>query len=334
MNLSDFDYSLPEELIAQYPAEPRDAARLLVVDRASGTIRHDIFRNVHAYLPPESLLVVNNSKVIPARLLGQRSATGGQVEVFLLKQIDAHHFEAMLRPLKRIRDGEFLVFPGDIRCQLVDREKRIVRFEQEDILKKLEKFGHIPLPPYIKRPDEAKDREYYQTVYAKNDGSVASPTAGLHFTKPLMASLERQGHTFAEVTLHVNYGTFKPVETENILEHPMHVEEYTISEDVHEKVMAAKGEGRKIVAVGTTSCRTLESFARSKNLSGTTDLFLYPGCDFWMVDGMITNFHLPRTTLLMLVAAFAGRELILKAYAEAVRERYRFYSYGDAMIIV
>ena len=334
MKLADFDYSLPEELIAQYPSLERDQARLLVVDRDKTTITHDIFKNVGKYLPSQSLLVVNNSKVIPARLLGSKFRTGGEVEVFLLKQLDAHHFEAMLRPLKKIQDKELLVFSGGMSCRLVDREKRIVRFEEEDVLKKLENVGHIPLPPYIKRPDEKLDREFYQTVYAKRAGSVAAPTAGLHFTKPLITSLKRKGHEFAEVTLHVNYGTFKPVETENILDHPMHSEEYVIPQMVEKKIAGAKTSGQKIVAVGTTSCRTLESFARTGNLRGATDLFLYPDCDFKLTDVLITNFHLPRSTLLMLVSAFGGLGLIRRAYEEAVREKYRFYSYGDAMIVV
>jgi S-adenosylmethionine:tRNA ribosyltransferase-isomerase len=367
MKLSDFDYNLPQELIAQYPLKRRADAKLLIVDRATGRITHDVFRNVALHLPLGSLLVVNNSKVIPARLLGRKLRTGGEVEVFLLRQVDAHHppshlasealrpaaperqrgerdvaihgdtglhFEAMLRPLKKIREGEVLQFPGGIECALVDREKKIVRFSDKDILKKLEKVGHIPLPPYIKRPDEKLDREYYQTVYARRPGSVASPTAGLHFTKPLMASLKKSGHDFAQVTLHVNYGTFKPVETENILEHPMHEEQYAITPKVAAKVKAARKAGRKVVAVGTTSCRTLEAYARSGKLSDTTKLFLYPGCDFKLVDVLITNFHLPRSTLLMLVSAFGGLSLVRKAYDEAIRNHYRFYSYGDAMLIL
>lgn len=334
MKLSDFDYDLPSELIAQYPCPERDQARLLVVDRTSGTISHDIFCNIGRYLPDKSLLVVNNSRVIPARILGTKSRTGGEVEVFLLKQIDPYHFEAMLRPLARIQEGEALVFPGEVVCRLVDRARKIVCFEQADILKKLEDVGHIPLPPYIHRPDETVDREFYQTVYAKSAGSVAAPTAGLHFTRPLMARLESEGHTFTEVTLHVNYGTFKPVETENIKDHPMHTEEYCVPEAVEKKILEAKNAGQKITAVGTTSCRTLESWARTGKARGGTDLFLYPGAAFQMTDALITNFHLPRSTLLMLVSAFAGTDLIRRAYGEAVRERYRFYSYGDAMIIV
>ena len=334
MKLSDFDYDLPEALIAQYPSLKRDDARLLVVDRRSGRVSHDIFRNVGTYLPPEGLLVVNNSKVIQARLIGQKVRSGGQVEVFLLKHLEGRRFEAMLKPLKKIQEGEILLFPGDVRAKLVDRFARTVEFDRDDVLKTLEKVGHIPLPPYIKRPDEDSDRVNYQTVYAKHAGSVAAPTAGLHFTKDLMASLKKAGHSFAEVTLHVNYGTFKPVEEEDITRHPMHHEHYEIPGAARQQILEAKAKGQKIVAVGTTSCRTLEAFARTGKAEDDTNLFLYPGADFRMTDTLITNFHLPRSTLFMLVSAFAGLDLVQRAYAEAIREKYRFYSYGDAMIVL
>lgn len=334
MKLSDFDYDLPENLIAQYPCEQRDEARLLVVDRRTGGISHDIFRNAGQYLPPSSLLVINNSKVIQARLIGEKARSGGQVEVFILKHLEGRRFEAMLKPLKKIREGEVLLFPGDVRAKLVDRQARIVEFDRDNVLSVLEKVGHIPLPPYIKRPDESSDRINYQTVYAKQAGSVAAPTAGLHFTKPLMASLQQAGHSFAEVTLHVNYGTFKPVEEEDITRHPMHFEHYEIPADTQRKLTEARARGQKVVAVGTTSCRTLESFGRTGKMEDDTNLFLYPGAELKMTDALITNFHLPRSTLLMLVSAFAGLDLVRKAYAEAIKEKYRFYSYGDAMIIV
>lgn len=334
MKLSDFDYALPEELIAQYPSPRRDDARLLVVDRRSGHVSHDIFRNVGTYLPPEGLLVVNNSKVIQARLIGQKVRSGGQVEVFLLKHLEGRRFEAMLKPLKKIQEGEILLFPGDVRAKLVDRFARTVEFDRDDVLKTLEKVGHIPLPPYIKRPDEDSDRVNYQTVYAKYAGSVAAPTAGLHFTKDLMASLKKAGHSFAEVTLHVNYGTFKPVEEEDITRHPMHHEHYEIPDAAGKQLLEAKAKGQKVIAVGTTSCRTLEAFARTGKAEDDTNLFLYPGADFRMTDTLITNFHLPRSTLFMLVSAFAGLDLVQRAYAEAIREKYRFYSYGDAMIVL
>ncbi len=334
MRLSDFDYSLPEALIAQYPSEKRDASRLLVVDRSTGELVHTVFRRLGDHLPRQSLLVVNNSRVIPARLLGEKPRSGGQVEVFLLKSLGGRRFEAMLRPLKKIREGEPLVFAGGISCQLVDREQRVVEFDRDDVLKALESVGHIPLPPYIKRGDEDSDRVQYQTVYARPRGSVAAPTAGLHFTKQLMDSLKLEGHGFAQVTLHVGYGTFKPVEAEDIVSHPMHSEEYSISPSVVRKVAAAKASGRRIVAVGTTSCRVLESYARSCQVRGATRLFLYPGAEFKMVDVLLTNFHLPRSTLLMLVNAFGGSALIRRAYEEAIREKYRFYSYGDAMLVI
>jgi S-adenosylmethionine:tRNA ribosyltransferase-isomerase len=333
MKLSDFDYALPEGLIAQYPSQKRDEARLLVIDRRHGRISHDIFRHVGKYVPSPSLWIVNNSKVIYARLLGQKAVSGGQVEVFLLKHLEGRRFEAMLRPLKKIREGEILLFPGGVKAKLVDRQARIVEFDREDVLKVLEKVGHIPLPPYIKRPDEDSDRVNYQTVYAKRSGSVAAPTAGLHFTKPLMASLKKEGHSFAEVTLHVNYGTFKPVEEEDITRHPMHHEHYGIPGLAQKKLSQARAKGQKVVAVGTTSCRTLEAFARTGKPEDDTNLFLYPGADFRMTDMLVTNFHLPRSTLLMLVSAFAGLDLVQRAYAEAIKEKYRFYSYGDVMLI-
>ena len=281
MRLSDFDYHLPEALIAQYPAAKRDEARLLVVDRRTETVRHDVFRHLGKYLLPKTLLVVNNSKVIPARLLGQKLRSGGQVEVFLLKALEGgRRFEAMLRPLKKIKDHEPLVFAGGLTARLVDREARVVEFDRDDVLKAVEKAGHVPLPPYIKRPDEASDREDYQTVYARYSGSVAAPTAGLHFTRPLMASLRRDGHGFARVTLHVNYGTFKPVEAEDVVSHPMHSEDYVIGPSALKVVRAAKEAGRPVAAVGTTSCRVLESYARSGRLRDSTRLYLYPGADF------------------------------------------------------
>ncbi len=334
LKLQDFDYSLPEDLIAQHPAACRDDARLLVVDRGASSIRHDLFRNLGKYLPSGSLLVINDSKVIAARLLGEKPRSGGKVEVFLLKQVDGRRFEAMLKPLKKIKEGEPLVFADGVTARLVDRARRIVEFDRDDVLKALERIGHIPLPPYISRPDEASDRVDYQTVYAHNPGSVAAPTAGLHFTKPLMAALKKAGHGFAAVTLHVNYGTFKPVEEEDITRHPMHSEHYVIPDVAIDKISKAKSCGQKVVAVGTTSCRTLEAFARSGKAEDETNIFLYPGAQFNMTDVLITNFHLPRSTLLMLVSAFAGLDLVRKAYAEAIREKYRFYSYGDAMIVL
>ena len=333
MQLRDFDYDLPPERIAQYPSSSRDEARLLVVDRAARSITHDIFRNIGCYLPADSLLVVNDSRVIPARLLGIKPRSGGQVEVFLLKKIGPKSFEAMLRPLKKIRENEVLAFPGGVSATLIDRDRRIVEFDRDDVLGYLAEHGHIPLPPYIRRPDAASDRIDYQTVYARVPGSVAAPTAGLHFTEQLMAALRASGYDFAGVTLHVNYGTFKPVEAEDVVAHPMHLEHYEISLAACAALAKARARGRKVVAVGTTSCRTLEAFARTGRRADDTDLFLYPGAEFKMTDALVTNFHLPRSTLLMLVSAFGGFELIRQAYRVAIQEKYRFYSYGDAMIV-
>ncbi len=325
---------LPEELIAQHPAKKRDSARLMVINRANGTITHDIFANLGEYLPPKAILVMNNSKVIPARLFGKKK-TGGTVELFLLKSLeDGYSFEALLRPLKKVRDNEPIEFAPGISAVLVDRNKRIVRFNKKNILTHLKEVGHIPLPPYIKRNDEPSDKEDYQTVYAKRLGSVASPTAGLHFTKKLIARLKARGHALKELTLHINYGTFKPVETPDIRQHPMHTEKYSLSPVVHEALVKAKKKGVPVAAVGTTSCRVLESIACSGKLSAETNIFMYPGFQFKTTDILITNFHLPYSTLLMLVCAFGGYDLVMKAYKEAIQERYRFFSYGDAMLII
>lgn len=334
MKLSDFDYQLPTELIAQYPLKKRDDSRLLVVHRQTGEIKHSFFKDISHHLPTKSLFIINNSKVIPARLLGKKRKSGGRVEVFLLKSIDEKKFQVMLKPLKKIKEQEILEFPQGLLGRLIDREKCIVEFEGEDVYSRIEKIGHMPLPPYIHRLDENSDRETYQTIYAKIKGSVAAPTAGLHFTEELMTSLKQRGHCFAEVTLHVNQGTFKPVDVENILDHPMHSESYEMTQDVVDMIRQKKLLKHPIVAVGTTSCRTLESFAKTNLLKAETKLFLYPGASFKMVDILITNFHLPKSTLLMLVSAFAGTDLIKKAYQEAIKEKYRFYSYGDAMMII
>lgn len=335
MKLSCFDYRVPGELIAQHPLKKRDQARLMVVDRSKAAISHDTFANLHRYLPPRSCLALNDTKVVPARLLGRR-ATGAEVEIFLLKKLaDGYSYETLMRPLKRLKEGEQIVFNGgSIIARIEDKEKRIVRFNRKNLNPLLTKIGHMPLPPYIKRPDLTSDRRDYQTVYAKREGSVAAPTAGLHFTKAQLAQLKRQGHRVEHVTLHVNYGTFKPVEAEDITRHPMHIEEYGVTRKAYAAIRKAKNTGHKVVAVGTTSCRVLETVARTQALEGETNLFLYPGADFKMTDILVTNFHLPRSTLLMLVYAFGGMELMKRAYLEAVREKYRFYSYGDAMIIL
>lgn len=334
MELNDFDYSLPEELIAQEPISCRDESRLLVVDRAAQSITHSVFKNLNNHLDPQTNLVVNDSKVVPARLLGSKDGSGGRVEVFLLKrERDDYHYQVMLRPLAKIKESHRLVFGDDFWCQLIDRENRIVQFNRPDVLEQAYHFGHMPLPPYIKRGDTARDQVQYQTVYAQHPGSVAAPTAGLHFTNELCGGLKKAGHVINHVTLHVGYGTFKPVEVEDLEQHPMHHEEYDISPDIWNLLQKSKEAGQKILAVGTTSCRTLESVALGAALRGSTDLFIRPGYDFKMIDQLITNFHLPKSTLLMLVYAFGGVALMKKAYQEAIKEKYRFYSYGDAMLI-
>lgn len=332
MHLKDFYYDLPEGLIAQYPLKERDKARLLVVDRGTQTIGHDVFSNIGRYLPPQSVLVLNDSKVIPARLLGQRQ-TGGKVEIFLLKKLRPGYYETLLKPLRKLKEGEEIILEKGVVAKIHDLEKRIVHFRGA-FERKLPSVGHIPLPPYITRQDEKLDQEFYQTVYAKNKGSVASPTAGLHFTNPLLSKLKKEGHAIAKVTLHVNYGTFKPVETDDVTQHHMHYEDYMVSPLVNAQIDKAKQSGKKIVAVGTTSLRVLESVAQSSKLKARTNLFIYPGYTFKTVDCLITNFHQPYTTLLMLAYTFGGTELMKRAYHEAIQKKYRFFSYGDAMIII
>jgi len=335
MDLKEFNFKLPEALIAQNPIHRRENARLLVVDREKGSVGHDVFSNLGKHLPKESTIVLNESKVIPARLLGNRENTGGQVEIFLLRRVGQDNcYETLLRPLRRLKNGDKIVFKNNkLFAEIADRDKRIVRFSKKNVSSDLEKIGHMPLPPYIKRKDKAEDKKYYQTVFAKNPGSVASPTAGLHFTNALLKKLERSGHSFEKVTLHVNYATFKPVEEKNVADHKMHFEDYFLSKKTLSSLRKAKDSGNKVVAVGTTSCRVLETVAKNGKLDGSTDIFMYPGYKFKMVDALITNFHLPFSTLLMLVYAFGGKKLMKKAYSEAVKKKYRFYSYGDAMLI-
>ncbi len=340
MKLSEFEYNLPPELIAQHPLNPRDQARLLVIDRKTQEISHHYFFEINRFLPLGSLIVLNDSKVIPARLFGKRM-TGGEVEIFLLNKLsDGYSYEALIKPLGRLKINERIIFNGGkVYAELVDPVNKIVRFNQKNIEPVLEDIGHMPLPPYIKRSDTAQDRDDYQTVYAKHEGSVAAPTAGLHFTKELIAKLKEAGHGIEKLTLHVNYATFKPVQAEDVTEHHMHEETYSVPKEVWDDIQKARNDGRKIVAVGTTSCRVLETLGQQamrghRTLQGQTDIFIYPGYSFTMTDILITNFHLPKSTLLMLVYAFGGIDLMRRAYAEAIREKYRFYSYGDAMIIV
>src|SRR3990172_9181188 len=335
MKLSDFDYNLPEELIAQYPADKRDESRLLVLDRKSGKIEHTVFKDIINYLSPSDLLVLNDTLVFPARLIGRKKKTGGKVEVFLLKEISHNRWEIIPHSAFRNPNLIEVVFgDGELECRISERE---AIFEcNGDIYKKLEKYGKVPLPPYIKREaNPSLDCERYQAVYAENRGAVAAPTAGLHFTKELLSNIEKKGVETAKVTLHVGYGTFKPVKAENIKEHKIEPEYYEIKESEAIKINNAVKSGKRIVAVGTTTVRTLESFTGEINAqNGYTSLFIYNGFNFRVTKSLLTNFHLPKSTLLMLVCAFAGRDMILYAYGEAIKKGYRFYSYGDAMLIV
>jgi len=339
--LSDFHYDLPEELIAQKPIEPRDSSRLMVI-HPDGRIDHRIFRDIIEYLNEGDCLVLNNSKVIPARLIGQREDTGSFIEFLLVKRLSIDTWEVMTRPGKKARKGRRFVFgDGRLKAEVLhvnqDEGTRIVRFEYEGVFEDiLESLGEIPLPPYIK--EKLENVERYQTVYSKIPGSAAAPTAGLHFTEELLSRISKKGVQTLYVTLHVGLGTFKPVKVENIEEHKMHEEYYEISEDVAERINEAKRLGKRVIAVGTTSCRVSESAAVEKGLvkaqKGWTDIFIYPGYEFKILDGLVTNFHLPDTTLMMLVCAFGGYERIMNAYKIAVEQRYRFFSFGDAMLIL
>jgi len=335
MKLFDFDYTLPEELIAQHPFVHREQARMMVLDRATKTITHDHFFNIKKYIPEKSLLIVNDSKVVPARLLGRLERTGREVEIFLLNALEGGaRYHALLRPLKKIKYEDRIIFDHvDLCAKLVDHEQKIVQFNKKNVTAYLKKIGHMPLPPYIHRSDERSDKEDYQTVYAKHLGSVAAPTAGLHFTKKILNDLQRSGHQFGKVTLHVNYGTFRPVEEEDVTKHQMHDEDYHIPAFTLRLLTKAKKKDQKVLAVGTTSCRVLETYVRTGESKGSTNLFVYPGFSFKMVDTLLTNFHLPKSTLLMLVCAFADTSFVMKAYAQAIKEKYRFYSYGDCMLI-
>ena len=343
MDLNEFDYELPKELIAQDPLEDRSASRLLVLDKESGAVEHRIFREIPELLVPGDCLVINNTKVIPARLIGAREGSGGAVEVLLLKRIEGREnsWETLVKPGKKAKPGSRIVFGnGLLKAEVVDvveEGNRIVRFEFEGIFEEiLDRLGEMPLPPYITHKLEDKNR--YQTVYAKYDGSAAAPTAGLHFTKELLEEIRSAGVKIAEITLHVGLGTFRPVKAETVEEHRMHSEYYEISSEAAKLINETRQRGGRIVAVGTTSCRTLEAASREDGSieagSGWTEIFIYPGYRFKMVDALITNFHLPKSTLIMLVSALAGREHVLAAYEEAVRERYRFFSFGDAMLII
>ena len=337
----DFYFELPQELIAQDPLEERSSSRLLVLDKHTGAMSHCVFRDVISYLRPGDCLVLNNTKVIPARLLGEREGTGGRVEVLLLKRSAGDIWETLVKPGKKCRPGTRLVFGnGLLKAQVletVEEGNRLIKFEYDGIFEEvLDTLGEMPLPPYITH--KLRDRNRYQTVYAKYEGSAAAPTAGLHFTKELLKEIEAKGVRTAYVTLHVGLGTFRPVKEENVLEHHMHSEYFQISEEAAGVINSTKAQGGRIICVGTTSCRTVESASDDSGCvrpgSGDTDIFIYPGYRFKVLDALITNFHLPESTLVMLVSALAGRENVLKAYEEAVREQYRFFSFGDAMLIL
>lgn len=341
MKTSDFYFDLPKELIAQDPLEDRSSSRLLVLDRNTGEMEHRIFRDVVEYLNPGDCLVVNNTKVIPARLFGSKIGTDAKIEVLLLKRKENNVWETLVKPGRKCRVGTQISFgEGMLTGEVVDVEdegNRLIRFHYDGIFEEiLDKLGQMPLPPYIHH--QLKDKNRYQTVYAKHDGSAAAPTAGLHFTPELLEKIKAKGVKVAHVTLHVGLGTFRPVKVEEVTEHHMHSEFYIVEEEQAKLINDTKRSGGRIVAVGTTSCRTLESAADEngvlKSGSGWTDIFIYPGYSFKMIDCLITNFHLPESTLVMLVSALAGKDNIMKAYAEAVKERYRFFSFGDAMLVV
>ena len=338
----DFWFDLPKELIAQEPADPRDSARLMCLDRRTGQVEHRIFHDLPQLLQPGDLLVVNNSKVLPARLIGQKVPTGAVCEVLLLRQVKGDTWECLAKPGKRLQPGTRLTFgDGTLTARIEETESdgnKMVTFfyDTETLYEKLDEFGKMPLPPYITK--QLEDQSQYQTVYAKELGSAAAPTAGLHFTPELMDTLRAAGIRITEVTLHVGLGTFRPVKEENIADHVMHSEWYSVSEETAQLIRQTKAEGHRVISVGTTSCRTLESVAQKygeiRACSGDTDIFLYPGCEFRCIDGLITNFHLPESTLIMLVSAFCGYEHTMAAYKIAVQEKYRFFSFGDAMLII
>ena len=341
MKTSDFYYDLPEELIAQDPLEDRSSSRLMVLDRKTGEVEHHIFKEVIDYLNPGDCLVINDTKVIPARLFGIKEGTEAKIEVLLLKRRENNVWETLVKPGKKARVGARISFGGGLLkgevIDVVEEGNRLIQFSYEGIFEEiLDQLGQMPLPPYITH--QLKDKNRYQTVYAKHEGSAAAPTAGLHFTPELLKAIEEKGVNIAHVTLHVGLGTFRPVKVEDVTQHHMHSEFYVVEESQAALVNETKRNGGKIVAVGTTSLRTLESAAGEDGLlqakSGWTDIFIYPGYQFKIIDRLITNFHLPESTLIMLVSALAGKEHIMAAYEEAVKERYRFFSFGDAMFIV
>ena len=341
MKTSDFYFDLPQELIAQDPLEDRSSSRLLVLDRETGKTEHHVFKDVIDYLNPGDCLVVNNTKVIPARLFGSKEGTEAKIEILLLKRKENDVWETLVKPGKKAKPGTRISFgdgllTGEV-IDVVEDGNRLIKFTYDGIFEEiLDQLGQMPLPPYITH--QLKDKNRYQTVYAKHDGSAAAPTAGLHFTPELLEAIKAKGVNIAHVTLHVGLGTFRPVKVEDVTNHHMHSEFYIVEEDQAKLINETKQRGGKIVSVGTTSCRTLESATDDQGIlqagSGWTDIFIYPGYKFKMIDRLITNFHLPESTLLMLVSALAGKDKIMAAYEEAVKERYRFFSFGDAMLII
>ena len=341
MKTSDFYYELPKELIAQDPLEDRSSSRLMHLDRNTGAVEHRHFRDIREYLKPGDCLVINDTKVIPARLYGRKEGTDALIEILLLKRKENDVWETLVKPGKKCRPGAEISFGEGILkgkiIEVVEEGNRLIQFEYEGIFEEiLDRLGEMPLPTYITH--KLKDKNRYQTVYAKHEGSAAAPTAGLHFTEELLEEIQSMGVRIAHVTLHVGLGTFRPVKVEEVTEHHMHSEFYVVEEEQAALINQTRKQGGRVIAVGTTSCRTLESAASEdgtlKAGSGWTDIFIYPGYRFKILDGLITNFHLPESTLIMLVSAFAGKEHVLAAYEEAVREKYRFFSFGDAMIIL
>ena len=358
MKLSDFDYRLPQELIAQYPATSRDSSRLLVLDRVTGKATHKNFKDFTDYVKRDDILVLNNTKVINARIIGKR-ATGGKVEIFLLEKVGNDRFKVLIRPSGRVKEKEEITFDNSgLKAHVLvkDKVENIIEFSSpaNDVEKVLHEVGEVPLPPYVRRKAEPLDDERYQTVYAEKQGATAAPTAGLHFTEEILESIRSKGTELVYVTLHVNYGTFASVKTENIVDHKMYSESFELTREAAARINEARANGGRVFAVGTTSCRVLETCAllcrcesnsceagyggqavyQIKPKEGKTDLFIYPSYKFKMVDALLTNFHFPKSTLLMLVCAFAGRELIFRAYKEAIVRKYRFFSYGDCMLIL
>lgn len=338
---SDFYYDLPKELIAQDPLEDRSSSRLLKLNKQTGEIEHHFFKEIASFLEPGDCLVLNDTKVIPARLIGHKEETGAAVEVLLLKRLKNDQWETLVRPGKKVRPGARLVFgDGRLKAEVLDileEGNRLIQFTYDGIFEEvLDRLGEMPLPPYITH--KLQDKNRYQTVYAKYEGSAAAPTAGLHFTPKLLHEIGQKGVGLAYVTLHVGLGTFRPVKEDNILEHHMHSEFYRIGQEAADLINQTKQNGKRIICVGTTSCRTIESAADENGVvrpgSGDTEIFIYPGYRFRVLDGLITNFHLPESTLIMLVSALAGREHVLRAYEEAVKEKYRFFSFGDAMLVI